>query len=55
MLWLVYDLVKLFCGLMLNNNLVVRGTPNLTELCYFLAYKECFIYSSIGVYGVVCL
>ena len=33
---------KLFCGLALNYNLVVCGTPNLTELCYFLAYKECF-------------
>ena len=41
-LWLVYDLVKLFCGLTLNYNLVVCGTPNVTKLCYFLAYKERF-------------
>ena len=41
-LWLVYDPVKLFCGLTLNYNLVVCDTPNLIELCYSLAYKECF-------------
>ena len=41
-LWLVYDHVKLFCGLKLNYNLVVCVTPNLIELCYSLAYKECF-------------
>ena len=41
-LWLVFNHVKLFCGLMLNYNLVVCGTPNLIELCYFLAYKEQF-------------
>ena len=41
-LWLVYDRVKLFCGLTLNCNLVVHSTPNLIELCYSLAYKECF-------------
>ena len=41
-LWLVYDLVKLFCGLTLNYSLVVCGTPNLIGLYYFLAYKECF-------------
>ena len=42
MLWLVYDCVKLFCGLTLNYNLVVCGTPNLIKLCYSLANKECF-------------
>ena len=41
-LWLVYDCVKLFCGLTLNYNLVVCSTPNLIKLCYSLAYKECF-------------
>ena len=41
-LWLVFDCIKLFCGLMLYYNLVVCGTPNLIELCYSLAYKECF-------------
>ena len=41
-LWLVYDRAKLFCGLTLNNTLVVCGTPNLIESCYSLAYKECF-------------
>ena len=42
-LWLVFDRIKLFCGLMLNyNNLVVCGMPNLIELSYFLAYKELF-------------
>ena len=45
-LWLVFDHIKLFWGLMLNYNLVVCGTPNLIKLCYFLAYKECF-----NVYG----
>ena len=39
---LVYDRVKLFCGLTLSYNLVVCGKPNLIELCYSLAYKECF-------------
>ena len=39
MLWLVYDLVKLFRNLMLNYNLVVCSVPNLIELCYFLAYR----------------
>ena len=34
-LWLVNDHVKLFCDLMLNYNLVVGGTPNVFELCYF--------------------
>ena len=48
-LWLVYDCVKLFCGLTLNYNLVVCGTPNLIELRYFLAYN------SISVYGMVYL
>ena len=42
MLWLIYDNVKLFCGLMLNYDLVVCATPNLIELCYSLAYKEHF-------------
>ena len=42
MLWLVYDHVNLFYGLMLNYNLVVCGTPNLIELCYSLAYKQPF-------------
>ena len=41
-LWLVYNCVKLFCGLTLNYSLVVCGMPNLIELCYFLAYKEHF-------------
>ena len=41
MLWLVYDCKKLFYDLKLNYNLVVCGTPNLIELCYF-AYKEHF-------------
>ena len=41
-LWLVYNHVKLFCDLTLNYNLVVCGMPNLIELCYSLAYKECF-------------
>ena len=36
-LWLVFDRVKLFCGLMLNYNLVVCGMSNLLELYYFLA------------------
>ena len=40
--WLVYDCVKLFCGLMLHYTLVVCGTPNLIELWYSLAYKEQF-------------
>ena len=35
-LWLVYDCVKPFCGLMLNYNLVVCGMPNVIELCYSL-------------------
>ena len=42
MLWFVFDHVKLFCGLTLNYNLVACGTPNLIELCYFLAYNERF-------------
>ena len=47
-LWLVYDHVKLFCGLTLNYNLVVYGMPNLIELCYFLVYNEHFsIYSYV--------
>ena len=41
-LWLVYDCVKLFCGLTLNYSFVVCGTPNLIELCYSLAYKKQF-------------
>ena len=41
-LWLVFNDVNLFCGLMLNYNLVVCGTPNLIELCGLLAYKEHF-------------
>ena len=41
-LWLVYDRVKLFCGLTLNYSLVVCSTPNLIGLYYSLAYKECF-------------
>ena len=41
-LWLVFDRIKHFCGLALNYNLVTCSTPNLTELCYSLAYKECF-------------
>ena len=41
-LWLVYDRVKLFCGLMLNYSLVVCGMPSLIGLYYSLAYKECF-------------
>ena len=41
-LWLVYDRVKLFCGLALNYNLVICSTPNLIKLCYSLAYKERF-------------
>ena len=41
-LWLVYDCAKRFCDLTLNYNLVVCGTPNLIELYYSLAYKECF-------------
>ena len=41
-LWSVFDRLNLFCGLMLNYNLVDCGTPNLIELCYFLAYKEHF-------------
>ena len=43
-LWLVYDRVKLFCGLTctLSYNLVVYNKPNLIELCYSLAYMECF-------------
>ena len=41
-LWLVYDCIHLFCSLTLNYNPVVCGTPNLIELCYFLAYKEYF-------------
>ena len=45
-LWLVYDHIKLFCGLILNHKLMVCGTPNLIELCYFLACKECF-----SIYG----
>ena len=40
--WLVYDRVKLFCGLTLNYSLVVCGTPNLIGLYYSLAYMECF-------------
>ena len=39
---LVYDRVKLFCGLTLNYNLVVCGMPNVIELGYSLAYKEHF-------------
>ena len=46
-LCLVYDRVKLFCGLTLNYNLVVCSITNLIQLCYSLAYKECF--SSVGV------
>ena len=42
MLWLVYDRVNLFCGLMLSYNLVVCGMPNLIELCYSLSYNEHF-------------
>ena len=41
-LWLVYDRAELFCGLTLNYNFVVCGTPNLIELCHSLAYKDCF-------------
>ena len=41
-LWSAYDHVKRFCDLTLSYNLVVYGVPNLFELCYFLAYKECF-------------
>ena len=43
-------IVQLFCDLMLNYTLTVCGTPNLIEVCYFLAYKEHF---SIGVYDMV--
>ena len=42
MLWLVYDRIKLLCGLMLNYNLEVCGMPNLIELCYSLDYKKHF-------------
>ena len=42
MLQLVYDCIILFCDLKLHYDLVVCGTPNLIELCYFLAYKEHF-------------
>ena len=42
MLWLVYDCVKLFCNLKLNYNLMVCDTPNIIELCYFLAYEQHF-------------
>ena len=36
------DIVKLFCDLKLNYNLVVCSMPNLIELCHSLAYKKCF-------------
>ena len=56
MLWLIFDRAKLFCGLTLNYNLVVCGTPNLIKLCYSSTYKGGeYIRSSIGVYGMVCL
>ena len=42
--------VKLFCDLKLNYNIVVCGMLKLIELCYSLAYKECY---SIYVYGMV--
>ena len=52
-LWLVYNRVKLFCGLTSNYNLVVCGTPNLIELCYSL--RNVLVCSSIGIYVMVFL
>ena len=40
---------------MLHYNIVVCNTPNLIELCYYLAYKNILAYSSIIGYGMVCL
>ena len=47
MLWLVYDC---FCDLKLHYDLVVWGTPNLIELCYFLAYNSIY---SVVLYNMV--